>query len=70
MGVCNSPNIFQEKISELFEGFDTVRTFLDNVIFITSKYFTDHLKALEKVLQKLAELGLKLNAENSFFKRM
>ena len=30
----------------------------------------DHLKALEKVLHKLAEAGLKLNVENSFFGRI
>ena len=28
MGVCNSPNIFQEKVSKLFEGFDMVRAYI------------------------------------------
>ena len=31
MGVCNSPDIFQENISELFEGFDMVRAYIDDV---------------------------------------
>ena len=36
---------------------------IDNVLIITRKYFTDNLKELEKVLQKLAEARLKANAE-------
>ena len=69
MGVCNSPDILQENIYELFEGFDIVCAYINNVITITKDEFADHLKALEKFLQKLAEAGLKVNAENSFFGR-
>ena len=36
-------------------------------MFITRKDFKDHLKALDKVLQKLVEAGLKLNVEKSLF---
>ena len=28
MGICNRTDIFQEKISELFKGFDTVRLYI------------------------------------------
>ena len=69
MGVCNSPDILQENIYELFEGFDIVCAYINNVTTITKDEFADHLKALEKFLQKLAEAGLKVNAENSFFGR-
>ena len=34
MGVCNSPNIFQENISELFEGFDIVGAYIDDIPLI------------------------------------
>ena len=34
MGVCNSPDIFQEKISELFDGFNMVRVYIDDVLVI------------------------------------
>ena len=37
MGVCNSPDIFQENISELFDGFDTVSSYIDYVLVITKK---------------------------------
>ena len=31
MGLCNTPNIFQEKMSELFIGQDTVRVEIDDL---------------------------------------
>ena len=69
MGVCNSPDIFQEKISELFQGFDEFRAYINNVLVITKEIYDNHLVALEKALQRLAEAGLKVNADKSFFGR-
>ena len=48
MGVCNSTNIFKEKISELFDGFDTVRAYINNVIVIFKDNYSNHFKALDK----------------------
>lgn len=69
MGVANSPDIFQEKMSELMEGLEFVRTYLDDCLVITKGDFQEHLESLEKVLLRLAEAGLKVNAEKSFFGR-
>ena len=69
MEVCNSPDIFQEKILELFQGFDKVRAYIDDVLVVTKKNYDNHLVALERVLQRLAEAGLKVNADKSFFGR-
>ena len=55
MEFCNSPNIFQEKISELFDGFDMVRAYIDDLLIITKNNFEDHLKSLYSVLQRLME---------------
>ena len=66
MGVCNSPDIFQEKIFRIFDGFNMVRKDIDDVLLITKNIFEYHLKALDKVLKRLAEAGLKVNAEKSF----
>ena len=55
MGVCNSPYIFQEKISEIFDGFDMVRVYIDDVLIIAENNFEDHLKVSYRVLQRLAE---------------
>ena len=67
MGVCNSPNIFQENISKLLEGFDRICTYIDDVQVITKNDLKYHMNALEKILQRLAEVGLKVNPEKSFF---
>ena len=52
MGVCNSPDIFQGNI--LFDGFDMVCAYIDDVPIITKNNFKEYLKALDKVLQGLA----------------
>jgi len=69
MGLCNSPDIFQEKMSELFEGLDFVRTYIDDLLCLTKGTFEDHLEKLERVLFRLQEAGLKVNARKSFFAR-
>mgnify|MGYP005753024869 CR=1 FL=1 len=67
MGLCNSPDIFQEKMSELFQGMDQVRTYLDDLLCTTSGTFEEHLELVDKVLQRLQNAGLKVNAKKSFF---
>jgi Reverse transcriptase (RNA-dependent DNA polymerase) len=53
MGLCNSPDIFQEKMSELMEGLEFVRTYLDNLLCLTKDTFEDHLEKLDHVLSRL-----------------
>ena len=69
MGGCNSTIIFQENISKLFDGFNMVCAYIDDVLIITKNNLEYHLKSLERVLQRLAEAGLKVNAEKYFFGR-
>ena len=42
MGLCNSPDIFQEKMNELFSGLDYVRAYIDDLLIITKGSFKDH----------------------------
>ena len=44
-----------------------VCAYIYDVLVITKNHSKDHLKALNMDLQRLAETGLKLNAEKSFF---
>ena len=60
MGVCNIPDISQGKIYEIFEGFDMVSAYIDNLLVITKYDFKDNLKALGEILQRLSEPGLKV----------
>ena len=69
MGLCNSPDIFQEKMSELMEGLDFVRACIDDLLCLTKGSFEDHLEKLERIFVRLARAGLKINANKSFFAR-
>ena len=57
MGLCNSPDIFQEKMNELFAGFNYVRAYIDDLLIITKGSFEEHLKQLDTVLEKFETAG-------------
>ena len=67
MGVCNSPDIFQERMSDLMAGLEYVRAYIDDILVTTKGDWNDHLEKLDKVLQRLGEAGLQVNADKSFF---
>ena len=67
MGMCNSPDIFQEKMSELFICLDTVRVYIDDLLHVTKGSWTEHLSILEEMFTRLQKAGLKVNASKSFF---
>ena len=67
MGLCNSPDIFQEKMSDLLEGLDSVRVYIDDVLHVTKGTWTEHLKGLDEILSRIQTAGLKINAKKSFF---
>ena len=69
MGLCNSPDIFQEKMSELFFDLEFVRCYIDDLLVITKGSFEHHLNELQTVLTRLRAAGLKVNATKSFFAR-
>ena len=65
MGLCNSPDIFQEKMNELFVGLDNVRAYIDDLLILSTKSFDKHLEDLDKVLYRLKQAGLKVIQRNS-----
>ena len=67
VGLCNSPDIFQEKMNEIFVGFEYVRAYIDDLLIITKGDLEDHLEKVEQVLHKLQEKGLKVNANKCSF---
>ena len=69
MGLCNSPDIFQKKMSELMNDLEYVRTYIDDVIAITTGDCDDHLDKLEEILKRLRDAGLKVKAKKSSFGR-
>ena len=62
MGLCNSPDIFQEKMSELFIGIDTVRIYIDDLLHVTKGSWTEHLNVPKEMFTRLQKVGLNVNA--------
>ena len=69
MGLCNSPDIFQERMSTLMADLEWVRTYIDDLLALTTGDWKDHLEKLDEVLTRLGKAGLKVNAKKSFFGR-
>jgi hypothetical protein len=67
MGIAGSPDIFQEKMSELMETLEYVRAYLDDLLCISRLSLEDHLEKLEEILRQICDAGIKVNAEKSTF---
>ena len=69
MGLCNSPDIFQEHMLELMCDLKYVRMYINDVAILSTTTWEDHLEKVDKVLTCLKEAGLKVNGLKSFFGR-
>jgi hypothetical protein len=49
MGISCSPDIFQDKMSELMQHLDFVQTYVDYLLVISSGTLDDHLEKMEVV---------------------
>ena len=67
MGLCNIPDIFQEKTYEIFIGLDTVSVYIDDLLHVTKGSCTEHLPVLKEMFNRLQKAGLKVNASKSCF---
>ena len=69
MGVANSPDIFQQKMNDLFHGFEFICAYIYKILILTKVYWTDHVQKIELTLNKLKGKGLICNIEKSFFRQ-
>ena len=70
MGLCNSPDIFQEKMSQLMKGLRFCQAYIDDLLVLSSEGGIDqHLKHLEMVLTRLQEAGLKVNISKCYLRQ-
>ena len=67
MWVSNSLEIFQEKMNEMFLGFEFIRAYIDDLLVTTKGNCFDNLEKLELKLQNTQDNGLKCNIEKSLF---
>eukprot|EP00957_Ditylum_brightwellii_P002626 202142-Ditylum_brightwellii.AAC.1 len=44
MGLCNSPDIFQEKMSKMFANIKELHAYIDNLLLITNGDWDNHLQ--------------------------
>ena len=67
MGSCNSPDIFQEHMSDLTQDLEHIKAYIDNLLIFTKSSYEDHLNRVDKVMERLQNTGLKVNAGKSSF---
>ena len=48
MGLSNSPDIFQETMSNLFQDLEYVREYIDDLLITSNGFLEDHLEKVEK----------------------
>ena len=61
MRVCNSPDIFQDKMNEMLRGIEFIRFYINDLLEITKGDCSDHLDKLELVIKNLIANRLKYN---------
>ena len=69
MGVSNQPDIFQQKMNNLFQGFEFICVYIDKILILTKLDWTDHEKGLKLTLNKMKEKIFKYNIEKYFFRK-
>ena len=69
MGLSNSPDIFQENMSNLFRDLEFVREYIDDLLITSNGSLQDHLDKVGQVLERLHKTGLKVNANKLKFCR-
>ena len=67
MGVCNSLDIFQEKMNKILLRIEFITSYIDDILTIARVDLSDHLDKLELVLKNLRANRLKCNIKTSFF---
>ena len=55
IGVINPPENFQHRIYYLFQGFEFIHAYIENLLILTKENWTDHVYKLEPTLNELKE---------------
>jgi hypothetical protein len=53
MGLCNSPDIFQEKMGDLIQGLEFTQAYINDLLILSTGSFSQHLEHLDAVLSRL-----------------
>ena len=64
MGIAHSPDIFQQKMKDLFHGFDFIRAYIDDLLDLSKGDCPDHVQKLELTLNKIKEKDLNITPKS------
>ena len=67
MGLCKTPDIFQEKMNKLFQELEYVHAYIENILVLSNGTWKEHLANSTNFLTKLINNGLKDNINKYFF---
>jgi putative transposase len=67
MGLCNSPDVFQECMYKIFSDLEYIHVYIDDLLVTSCSTFKEHLQRLELVFSRLSKAGLKINTNKSHF---
>ncbi len=66
-GITSAPEIFQRKMAEILEGLEGTEVIMDDIL-VHGRTIEEHDERLKKLLQRLEEVSLKLNAAKCQFR--
>ena len=67
MGVANPPEHFQQKMNDLFHGFEFVHVYINEILVFIKRDCIDNVQNLESMVNKQKEKRLKFNIDNPLF---
>ena len=67
MGLCNSPDIFQQIMMDLLGDLEYTSVYIDDILITSSGSYEDHLIKLNEVLTRLERVGFRVNVRKCFF---
>ena len=54
-------------MNNLFQGFESIRSYIYGLLLLTKEYFTYHVYKLDLELNQIKYIGIKCNNEEYFF---
>ena len=69
MGIVNPPDIFQQRMNDLYHIFDFIRAYIDNILVLRKGDWTYQVQKSELSLIQLKGIVLKCNIEKYFFRK-
>ena len=67
MGISIAPDIFQDRMCQLFEDLESVRAFMDDLPVVSCRTYEEHREELAIVMKRLAKAGLKCKIDKCIF---